>query len=177
MINIQYCFMNYLIPEQLETERLVMRIFQEADREDLHAYYSDPECVKYTTGKPFTEYETWQKIASLIGHWHIRLYGPYVIEEKYSGTIMGFAGPYYPPVWPDPEIQWSLIKRFWGKGYASEAARAVKRMLLENLLQLSFISIIHPANTDSIHLAEKLHTAFEKDFYFMDTNWHIYRHL
>lgn len=168
--------MNYLVPEQLETERLILRVLREPDWRPLHEYYSDPECVKYTTGKPFTEYESWQKVASLIGHWHLRQYGPYVIEDKKTGVVMGFAGPYFPPFWPDPEIQWSLIKRFWRKGYASEAVVAIKKMLSENLPELPFISMVHPSNADSIQLAQKLNARFENEFYFKDTSWHIYRH-
>jgi len=168
--------MNFLIPEQIETERLLLRRFREHDWRDLHELYSNPECIRYTVLTPFSEYETWQRMASLSGHWLLKKYGPYGIEEKQSEKIIGFAGPYFPPAWPDPEIQWSLSQAFWGKGFASEAVRAIKKMLSASMPDISFMSIIHPENTGSIALATKLNAHFEKEFLFKNIVWHIYRH-
>jgi len=168
--------MKFLIPEKLETERLLMRLFREPDWIDLHRLYSDADAVKYTIVTPYTEFETWQKMASFTGHWTLKGYGPYGIEEKQSGRIIGFAGPYFPLSWPDPEIQWSLSQEFWGKGYASEAVKAIKKMLAEYVRDISFISIIHPDNKASLALAKKLNTIYEKDWNYKNIVWHIYRH-
>jgi RimJ/RimL family protein N-acetyltransferase len=169
--------MHFLIPEQIETERLLLRRFEESDWKNLHELYSNPECIKYTVLTPFTEYETWQKVASFTGHWLFRKYGPYAIEEKHSEKTIGFTGPYFPPFWPDPEIQWSLSQPFWGKGFAGEAVRAVKKMLTTSMPDTSFISIIHPKNSASIALAGKMNADFEKEFLFKNIAWHVYRHL
>ncbi len=61
--------MNYLTPESLETDRLLLRMFQEDDWRDLHKYYSDDTCMKYTVGRALTEGETWRAMAAMIGHW------------------------------------------------------------------------------------------------------------
>ena len=125
--------MHYLIPEELETDRLLLRMFRLNDWEDIHEYYGDSECAKYTNGKPLKENESWQKMAALSGHWQLRNYGTYAIEERKIKKVIGIAGLDYPNDWPEPEIQWGLTKRFWGKGYASEAVRAVKKMALRYL--------------------------------------------
>ena len=169
--------MSYLIPEQLETKRLIMRMARLVDWNDIHEYYSDPECTTYTTRRPLNESESWQKLAALAGHWTLRGYGSFVLEEKSLSRVIGIAGLDYPNDWPEPEIQWGLARQFWGKGYASEAARAVKEMAAQHLPELSLISLIHPDNQNSINLAKSLGAYFETEYYFRDDNWHIYRHV
>jgi RimJ/RimL family protein N-acetyltransferase len=167
---------SYLIPTGIETERLHLRMFREADWRDMHEYYGDPECTKYTFGKPFKDYETWQKVAALVGHWSLRNYGSYALEEKTSGKVIGVAGLDYPLEWPEPEIQWGLARKYWGKGYASEAVRAVKKMSTQHVPDLSLISLIHPNNSNSIALARAVGAQFEKDCLFRGEAWLIFRH-
>ena len=47
--------------------------------------------------------------------------------------MIGVLGLDYPLDWPEPEIQWGLAKGCWGKGFASEAVQAVKRMAAEHV--------------------------------------------
>jgi RimJ/RimL family protein N-acetyltransferase len=169
--------MSFLIPEKLETERLILRMFSLRDWKDIHEYYADPECTKYTSRRPLKENESWQKMAALVGHWYLRNYGAYAIEEKNLNRVIGVVGLDYPNDWPEPEIQWGLVRKFWGRGYASEAARAVKKMTEKYLPDLSLISLIHPENHSSINLAKSLGAVFEKEYYFRDDTWHIYRHI
>jgi RimJ/RimL family protein N-acetyltransferase len=62
-------------------------------------------------------------------------------------------------------------------GYASEGVRAVKRMALRYVPEISLISLIHPNNTNSINLAKAVGACFDKEYYFRDDTWHIYRHM
>jgi len=167
----------YVIPTSLETERLTLRMFRESDWRDLHEYYGDQECTTYTSGRPLRDYETWQKLAALVGHWELRAYGSYALEEKASGKVMGVAGLDYPVDWPEPEIQWGLAKRFWGRGYASEAVRAVKEMTRQCVPEISLISLIHPDNANSSNLARAVGAKFERKIRFRNGVWDIYRHV
>lgn len=97
----------------------------------MHKYYTDEDRTKYTAGRILTESESWRTVASMIDHWHLRGYGPYAIEEKSTGKVVGL---WYPNDWPEPEIKWGLIKDYWGHGFASEVARAVQKMAAEYLL-------------------------------------------
>ena len=168
--------MKYSIPTNLSTERLCLRMFRLDDWADLHEYYGDPECTRYTSGRPLKNHETWQKLAALVGHWELRNYGSYAVEDKLSQRVIGVVGLDYPGDWPEPEIQWGLAKRYWGLGYASEAVRAVKGMTAEYLPDLSLISVIHPANKGSISLAKAVGATFEREYSFRDDTWLIFRH-
>ncbi|MFZ6009343.1 MAG: GNAT family N-acetyltransferase [Bacteroidota bacterium] len=167
----------FSIPTSIETDRLHLRMLQENHWSDLHTYYADQECMQYTSGKAMTQTESWRKLASLVGHWHMRGYGSYALEEKSSGSVIGVAGLEFPKGWPDPEIQWGLSRRFWGKGYASETVRAIKNMTKEFLPGIRFISIIHPNNVNSARVATSVGASFEREFLFRGDAWHIYRHL
>ena len=168
--------MNYLIPQELETDRLVLRMFRLDDWKDIHEYYGDAECTRYTFGKPLNENESQQKMAAVLDHWQLRNYGSYALEEKKLKRVIGIAGLDYPSDWPEPEIQWGLAKQFWGKGYASEAVRAIKSMAAQHVPDISLISLIHPQNINSSNLAKSVGAIFEKEYFFRDATWHIYRH-
>ena len=164
------------IPDTLETERLQLRRFQESDWRDLHAYYSDAEAVRYTLGKPATEGGTWRTLATMIGHWEMRGYGPYAVVEKASGRVVGPVGLWYPGDWPEPEIKWALVPDCQGRGYATEAARAVQAMARVRLPELHLISLINADNAPSIAVARRLGAEFEREHPFRAGVWHIYRH-
>jgi RimJ/RimL family protein N-acetyltransferase len=166
----------YRIPQTLESERLKMRMFQENDWKDLHDYFGDLECGRYTSGRALQEHETWQKVAALIGHWQLRNYGSYALEEKSSSKVIGIAGLDYPIDWPEPEIQWGLSRKFWGKGYASEAVRSIKQMTSQYIPDISLISLIHPDNSNSANLAKAVGARFEKNIMFRGDTCSIYRH-
>ena len=168
--------MNYLIPEKIETRRLILRMFRDSDWIDLHKLYSDSECIKYTLQRTLTEGESWRPMAGMIGHWQLRGYGPYAVEDKTTGVVMGPVGLWYPNDWPEPEIKWALSRSFWGQGYASEAARAVKQMAAEYVSDVSLISLIFSENERSQKLALALGAEFEKEIEFRGLSAHIYRH-
>ena len=168
--------MNYLIPEKVETQRLILRRFREDDWLDLHQLYSDPECTQFTIQRTLTEGESWRTMATMIGHWEIRRFGPYAVEDKSTGKVMGPVGLWYPNDWPEPEIKWALARAYWGHGYASEAARAVKEVAAEYLPQTSLISLIFSDNEPSINLAKSIGAKFEEEIEFRGQIAHIYRH-
>lgn len=169
--------MNYLIPDTLETQRLILRMFRESDWTSLHKYYSNENCTKFTYGRVFNESESWRMLNALAGHWIIRGYGSYALESKSNNEVIGFAGLDFPIDWPEPEIQWGLIHEHWGKGYASEAVREIKKITSQCIPDLSLISLIHPENHNSINLAIAVGAVYEKDYELRGTMCHIYRHL
>ncbi|MEM8805855.1 MAG: GNAT family N-acetyltransferase [Cyanobacteria bacterium P01_G01_bin.38] len=168
--------MDFRVPEKLETQRLMLRQFQEADWPDLHEYYSDAVATTYTVGREFSEGETWRTLCSMVGHWYVRGYGPYAVEEKATGKVLGPVGFWYPNDWPSPEIKWALASQHWGKGFASEAARAVQQAGREFMPDISLISFINAENQPSINLALAIGAKLEKTIPFRGGNWHIYRH-
>jgi RimJ/RimL family protein N-acetyltransferase len=140
----------------------VLRQFEERDWDDLHRMFGDVECVRYTIEEPLTHWQTWRALASYVGHWTMRGYGPYAVVEKSSGRMIGPVGLWHPGDWPEPEIKWSLSREFWGKGYASEAALAVLTMALRALQRDRLISLIRRENEASKKVARRIGGIYEK---------------
>jgi len=167
---------NFAIPQTVETERLVLRMFRQDDWRALHEYYSDAECMRFTFRRPLSESASWRMVATMAGQWLLRGYGPYAVEDKATGAVLGAVGLWYPLEWPEPEIKWALARRHWGRGYASEAARTVQRMARERLPKLSLISLIDSRNEASIRLALAVGASLERETEFLGEPFHIYRH-
>ena len=143
--------------ERLETDRLVLRMFVD---EDLGAYYSicsDPDVMEFIgQGKTMNRLDTWRQIAVMLGHWQLRGYGSWAIEEKTSGKLVGRVGFINPADWPGLEIGWALGRSSWGRGYATEAARAALQYGFRTFGFSRVISLIHRENARSIRVSERL---------------------
>src|SRR5258707_1233513 len=108
----------------LQTERLIMRMFRESDFEEHSSYSADPEVQRFLgEGRSLTRFEAWRQMAMILGHWQLRGYGQWAVEERASGRLVGRIGFFLPEGWPGFELGWVLGREFWGKGYASEGAR------------------------------------------------------
>jgi RimJ/RimL family protein N-acetyltransferase len=111
----------------IETERLILRRWREADIEPNTAMLADPVSARFITsdGKPVTDaFVGWRNAAIMAGHWALHSVGMFVVEEKQTGRFVGRVGPWQPSGWPGFEIGWGIASGFRGKGYAVEAARA-----------------------------------------------------
>jgi RimJ/RimL family protein N-acetyltransferase len=86
----------------------------------------------------------------------LRGYGIWAAEERSSGVLVGRIGFWNPEGWPGFELGWMLRRSFWGRGYATEAARAALRVAFTQLKQPHVISLIHPENAASIRVAQRL---------------------
>ncbi len=154
--------MKQLIPDSLETERLNLRMFSIDDWQSLCEMFGDKECVRYTIKEPLPDWLTWRWLAAYVGHWQLRGFGPYAVVEKESGRMMGPIGLWFPGDWPEPEIKWSLAQKFWGKGYVTEAATAIRELVIKELKWNRLISIIHPENQRSMAVAKRIGGIYEK---------------
>ncbi len=112
----------------------------------------------------------------MVGHWQIRGYGPFAAVDSTNGQVIGAVGLWYPNDWPEPEIKWALLRRFWGKGFAAEAARAIQGPALRYFGGVAPISFINAENLPSIRLAVAIGAELENSVEFRGSAWHIYRH-
>jgi len=139
------------------TERLSLRPFGEADVAALHELLQDPDVFRYIGDRRQpTLQETWRAVAGWIGHWAMRGYGQWAIEERSSGRMIGRAGIINPAEWPGPEVGYLLGRAWWGHGYATEAASAAMAWGFRGFDFDDLISLIDPANTQSIAVATRL---------------------
>ena len=100
-------------------------------------------------------------MAYLVGHWALKGYGYYAVEEKSTGRLVGRVGFTNCAGWPDFELGWTIVPQFQGRGYASEGARMLMRYAFEELDRPHVVSLIHPDNTPSRRVAEKLGESVE----------------
>lgn len=153
--------LSHIIPVSLETDRLLLRPWRESDLDAYAAICADPEVMRYLGGKTFLRTETWRHIAFMIGHWCLRGYGHWAVEEKSSGRMIGRIGFLEPAGFPGFEIGWTLARETWGRGYATEGARAALEYAFTSLDKHHVISLILPENKASIRVAEKLGESLE----------------
>jgi RimJ/RimL family protein N-acetyltransferase len=141
----------------LETERLLLRWFREDDFADFCEICAEPEVMHFLgDGKPMAPMEVWKQMATLMGHWYFRGYGFWAVEEKQTGRMVGRIGFMNPAGWPGFELGWILGRASWGKGYATEGARRALEYAFTEMNRDHVISLIAPANVNSIKVAERL---------------------
>ena len=148
---------------RLETARLLLRLFREEDVSDYARLCADAEVMRYLgEGQPLTRAEAWRNMAMLLGHWQLRGYGLWAVEERTSGALIGRIGLFNPDGWPGLEVGWMLQRASWGYGFATEGAQAALHYAFTELQSPHVISLIHPENAASIRVAERLGEQLEE---------------
>lgn len=141
----------------IETRRLILRGFEERDLDAYAEMCADAEVMQYIgRGNPLDRAESWRSMAMLIGHWELRGYGLWAVEDRQTGTLLGRVGCWQPEGWLGLELGWTIRKAFWGQGYATEAAIASRDYAFTVLNAAEVISLIRPNNSASRRVAEKI---------------------
>ena len=144
------------------TNRLLLRAWRPSDRAPFAALNADPEVVRYLTGgRPMTRAESDRLLDTIEAHWREHGFGLWCVASREdSDACLGFVGlaipSFLPAVLPAVEVGWRLARAAWGRGLATEGARAAVRHAFGALELRTVISIIDPANARSIRVAEKL---------------------
>lgn len=140
---------------RLETDRLILRPWEERDFEPFAEFYADEEMARYVGGSCDRE-QAWRRFATLIGHWTLRGFGYWAVEEKESGRFGGGVGLWLSDGWPELELGYWLVPAVHGRGYAIEAGRASRDHAWEVVGAASLVSYVHPENEPSMRVAERL---------------------
>ncbi len=138
----------------LETERMFLRAMREDDIEAEIAFFQTDRSK--SVGGPLAAAQVWRAVAGMIGHWALRGYGFWALEEKATGAYLGRAGLWNPHPWPEPEIGWTLMASAEGKGFAHEGALAARDYAYDRLGWTTAISLIMAGNARSETLARRL---------------------
>ena len=138
----------------LETERLILR---EPQPRDCAAYVAEhaAERGRWIGGNAGAE-AGWRAFAVLTGHWVLRGFGMWAVTLKGQDACLGMIGCLCPEGWLEPEIGWFVFEAAEGRGIACEATRAARAHAYASLGWRTAVSYIHPENTRSIRLAERL---------------------
>jgi RimJ/RimL family protein N-acetyltransferase len=145
----------------VDTDRLTLRGHRLDDFADYLALWTDPAVTRFIGGKPSSREEVWGRLLRNIGHWASLGFGYWAIIEKDTGRFIGEAGfadfrrEIEPSLDGVPEIGWALAPHAHGKGYATEAVRAVIAWGDAHFGSRRTACIIAPENEPSIRVAEK----------------------
>jgi len=153
----------------LTTERLLLRHFHILDSEPMYRVFGDAEVMRFGDGvQTKKRVENW--LHSCLEHYYQTWgFGPYAVIEQSSRDVIGYCGLFFFPDvngQPEVEIGYRLARSMWGKGYATEAAIAVRGFAFSILGIKRLIAMIDPANLASIRVAEKLGMHYEKEVVF-----------
>ncbi|WP_332303124.1 GNAT family N-acetyltransferase [Rhizobium sp. GR12] len=143
----------------LRTDRIHLREIQDDDLVSLSRIYADEQCMQFYPGtKSMTETMAWfQKLA--FESYHLHGYGLWAVVDNLSGHVIGDCGITQQPTaaGTEPEIGYHLWRDFWGKGLATEAAKACRNYAFTTLDMRRVVSIISPENIPSQKVAQRVH--------------------
>jgi RimJ/RimL family protein N-acetyltransferase len=143
----------------LETERLILRPWRDEDRAPFAALNADAEVMRFFP-TPLARNESDALSAEIRTHFGKHGWGPWAIERRDEAGFLGFVGlaqvrdsmPFAPAV----QIAWRLMRDAWGKGFASEAARAAIAFGFEHIQLDEIVSYTTTINTRSVAVMQRL---------------------
>jgi RimJ/RimL family protein N-acetyltransferase len=145
----------------LETERLRMRPHRPEDFLSSASLWADPVVTRFIGGRPLSGEEVWGRLLRYAGHWNLLGFGYWALEDRRTQAFLGELGfadlqrEIEPRLDGMAEIGWVLGQRFHGKGYATEAVRAIIAWGDAHLPTERMVALIDPANMASLRVAEK----------------------
>lgn len=146
----------------LTTDRLTLRGQRPGDFEAYAAFYGSERSAGM--GGPIDRPTAWRAFAAELGHWVMRGYGMWSVDVTATGETVGQVGFWHPEGWSEVEIGWAMFEGSEGKGYAYEAARALRAFAYDEWGWGPLTSVIVPGNTRSETLARRLGAAPERDW-------------
>ena len=157
----------------VETPRLILRDWVDADAEPYAALNADPRVMEFFPAA-LTRQQSDAQMELIRGFIADHGFGLYAAEEKASGHFLGFVG-LWPPSFkahftPAVEIGWRLRRESWGQGYATEGARAVAAHAFEILGFDALVSFTTEWNRASRRVMEKIGMTYDPADDFLHPN-------
>jgi RimJ/RimL family protein N-acetyltransferase len=146
-------------PIELQTERLLLRQWRLSDRQPFAELNADPRVMEFfpSTLEPEASNASVVRWQSEIEQ---RGWGLWAAEIRRTGELIGFVGLQIPPAQlpfsPCVEVGWRLAHAYWGKGFATEAARAALEVGFQRLQLEEIVSFTAVNNRRSRAVMERL---------------------
>ena len=146
----------------LQTPRLILREYTEADAEDFLRLNSDPEVMRYVPDQPMKTIEEARGVlvSRPMVDYRERGFGRYACILKSSGEHIGFCGLKYLKEIDDIDLGFRFLPAHWGMGFATEAASACVDYGFEKLALNKILGFAEPENHASIRVLEKVGMKF-----------------
>ena len=145
---------------QVETERLLLRLWRPEDLDQLAHVFSKEPVWRYPFKRGWTREETEDFLSRKIDEWQDRGFSQWAVEAKAENQLIGFLGlappEFLPEVMPTVEVGWRLDPGWWGRGLATEGGRAALEYAFEALSLDEVVSIYEPENRASGRVMERL---------------------
>ena len=163
---------------ELETDRLLLRTPVPDDVDALAPMYADPEVMRYVgDGRTLSRRETERSVRRMIERWQADGFGLFTTVRKEDEAVIGRVGllVWNTATWEpttraeavdvpsEVEVGYTLGRPYWGRGYATEAAGAVRDYALGELGAERLIALIIHGNSASENVARKLGLEYERD--------------
>ena len=144
----------------LRTSQLVLRPWRDEDIADFAEMSADPVVMEYLL--PLSERglsaDTW--VARKRAHWEEHGFGQWVVELPGEASFIGVVGletvSYDAHFTPAVEVAWRLVRAYWGRGYATEAAKAALDYGFGEVGLGEIVALTVPANQRSRRVMERL---------------------
>jgi len=151
----------------IETARLLLRGWRDADVEAYVALCADPEVMRYIgDGTPQTREQAAAAMQSFRNGWVALGWDLFCVARRDDDVCIGFAGlhvpDFLPEILPAVEVGWRLARSEWGRGYATEAGAAAMRFGFDTVGLDRLVSVAHADNTASTNIMRKLGMTFER---------------
>lgn len=147
---------------RLTTARLLLREFRTADFDGYAENMTDPEASKFLAGTADRR-TAWRMFLAAAGSWVLQGAGWWSVEVRETGEVVGDVGAFVRDGCPDFELGWTLYRRFWGQGFATEAAKAALAFAFDGHRAKRVIAHITAANTASVAVSQRLGMKYEAD--------------
>lgn len=140
----------------IETPHLILRAWEPEDAQAWFDILQEEDILKYFPDPvPPARAGADQYIAHQRAHWQQFRYGHWAVVTRDDGRVVGWNGLEYLPELDETEVAYLLSERVWGRGYATEAARAALQFGFEVQTLPAIIGLVHPDNAGSIRVLEK----------------------
>jgi [ribosomal protein S5]-alanine N-acetyltransferase len=151
----------------LQLDGFTMRSLQYSDLDDLAGIWSDPEVTRFlpSQGVPISRENTEKTLQSFLDHWQQRGYGVWAIFETHRSQMVGYCGLRYLESLNEVEVLYGLNRAYWGRGIATQAAKAAV-LYGFNVANLDrIIAMALPDNFASRRVMKKAGLQDEKQIY------------
>jgi len=149
------------------TDRLELRQFRDTDVDALAAVFAKPDVWRYPYGRGRDRSETAVFVTEMARERDERGFGCWIAIERETGVVVGYLGlsvpAFLPEVLPAVEVGWRLDPAHWGRGLATEGARAALLKGFTTLGLDEIISIVQVENSASLRVAERLGMRLDRE--------------
>lgn len=150
----------------IETPRLYLRELTPTDAENFYLLNADPEVMRFTGDEPFGSIEEAYTFLENYSHYNDYGFGRWAVIRKQDGAFLGWCGLKFTPESNEYDIGFRFFRKYWGNGYATQAAKACLDYGFGQLGLTTIVGRVMADNAASVKVLEKLGMNYVKNIDF-----------